>query len=109
MSPFKLILLIIVALIVVLLALKNIDTVEVSFYDLYFNSHNIHVPLLVVILGSMAFGFTFAWVNGWIERLKYKALLHRKDKTIEELQSQLNEFKPKPTTQTTSSTILPEE
>ncbi len=107
MSPFKLILLIIVALIVVVFALKNVELVEVSFYDFYLNSHNIKVPLLVVILGSMAFGFSLAWASGWIERIKHKALLHRKDKTIEELQSQLSEYRPSSTPEITPSVDTP--
>lgn len=96
MSPFKFILLIIVTLIVVVFAVKNMELVEVSFYDFYLNSHNIKVPLLVVILGSMAFGFSIAWISGWMAQVRTKALLHRKDKTIEELQSKLNEYKPEP-------------
>ncbi|MCA9484342.1 MAG: LapA family protein [Nitrospina sp.] len=96
MSPFKFILLIIVTLIVVVFAVKNMELVEVSFYDFYLNSHNIKVPLLVVILGSMAFGFSIAWLSGWMLQIRLKALIHRKDKTIEELQSKLNEYKPKP-------------
>ncbi len=94
MSPFKFILLIIVTLIVVVFAVKNMELVEVSFYDFYLNSHNIKVPLLVVILGSMAFGFSISWISGWMVQVRLKSLIHRKDKTIEELQSQLNEYKP---------------
>lgn len=95
MSPFKLVILVVIASIVVLLAINNMETVELSYFDFYFNFHNIKVPLLIVIFGAMAFGFSIAWLSGWFARIKHKALLHRKDKTIEELQEQLNEYKPK--------------
>ncbi len=106
MSPLKMILLVIIASIVVLLAINNMDTVEISYFDFYFNFHNIKVPLLIVIFGAMAFGFSIAWISGWISQIKYKAQINRKDKTIEELQSQLNEYRPpaKPTPEITSST-----
>ncbi|QPJ63090.1 MAG: LapA family protein [Candidatus Nitronauta litoralis] len=109
MSPFKLILVIIIALLVVVLGLKNRELVEVSFYDFSLDSHNIQVPLILVMIGSMAFGFSIAWFSGWVSRLKFKALLHRKDKTIEELQSQLIEYKPKPTASNPSGTTPPVE
>lgn len=105
MSPLKMIILVIIASLVVLLAINNMETVEISYFDFYFNFHNIKVPLLIVIFGTMAFGFSIAWVSGWVSQIKYKAQIHRKDKTIEELQSQLNEYKPsKPTTEIPSST-----
>ena len=96
MSPFKFVILIIFTLLVVVFAVKNMELVEVSFYDFSLNSHNIQMPLLVVIVISIGVGFTIAWIAGWISQIKYKAVLHRKDKTIEELQSQLNQFKPPP-------------
>ncbi|MCH7499493.1 MAG: hypothetical protein IH886_05710, partial [Nitrospinae bacterium] len=48
--PVKFIIFIILAIIVSVLAVKNMDLVEVSFYDFYLNSHNVRVPLLVVVL-----------------------------------------------------------
>ncbi|MFQ5483184.1 MAG: lipopolysaccharide assembly protein LapA domain-containing protein, partial [Nitrospinaceae bacterium] len=77
MSPYKFVLLIVLTLLVVVFAVKNMDLVEISFYDFHLNSRNLRVPLLVVVLCSIAFGFMLSWMSGWISQMKQKALLRR--------------------------------
>jgi len=91
--PVKFILFIILSIIVAIFAVKNMDMVEVSFYDFSLNSHNFRVPLLVVILVSLAFGFFLAWVDGWVARIKLKAIIRRNDRTIEMLDDELRKYK----------------
>ena len=67
--------------------------VEVSFYDFSLNSHNFRVPLLIVILVSLALGFFLAWVDGWVARIKLKAIIRRNDRTIELLDDELRKYK----------------
>ena len=91
--PVKFIIFIILSIIVAIFAVKNMDMVEVSFYDFRLNSHDFHVPLLVVILVSLAFGFFLAWIDGWIARMKLKAIIRRNDRTIELLDDELRKYK----------------
>ena len=91
--PIKFILFIILSIIVAIFAVKNMDMVEVSFYDFSLNSHNFRVPLLIVILVSLAFGFFLAWIDGWVARMKLKAIIRRNDRTIELLDDELRKYK----------------
>jgi len=91
--PLKLIVFVVLSVIVAIFAIKNMDMVEVSFYDFRLNSHDFQVPLLVVILVSLAFGFFLAWIDGWIARMKLKAIIRRNDKTIEMLDDELRKYK----------------
>ncbi len=91
--PVKFIIFIILAIIVSVLAVKNMDLVEVSFYDFYLNSYNVRVPLLVVVLASLSFGFFLAWVDGFIAKLKLKATIRRHDKTIQSQTEELERYK----------------
>ena len=90
--PVKLIIFIVLSLIMAVFAVKNMDMVEVSFYDLSLNSQNYNVPLLVVILVSFAFGFFLAWIDGWVAKLKLKAAIRRNNRTIEALDEELRKY-----------------
>jgi uncharacterized integral membrane protein len=91
--PVKFIIFILLSIVVAVFAVKNMDMVEVSFYDFRLNSHNYNVPLLVVILVSLAFGFFLAWVDGWIDKMKLKSIIRRNNKTIEALDDELRRYK----------------
>ena len=91
--PVKFIIFIIHALIISLFAVKNMDLVEVSFYDFHLNSHNVRVPLLVVVLASLAFGFFLAWVDGFIAKMKLRNMIRRNEKTIRTLTDELERYK----------------
>ena len=67
--------------------------VEVSFYDFSLNSHDFRMPLLVVILVSLAFGFFLAWIDGWVAKMKLKSIIRRNNKMIESLDEELRKYK----------------
>lgn len=67
--------------------------VKVNFYDFSLNSHSYSVPLLVVILISLAFGFFLAWIDGWMAKIKLKSTIRRNNKTIESLDEELRRYK----------------
>ena len=67
--------------------------VEVSFYDFSLNAHNYRVPLLVVILVSLAFGFFLAWIDGFVAKMKLKSIIRRNNKIIESLDEELRKYK----------------
>ena len=89
----KFILFLTLSVIVAIFAVKNMGMVEVSFYDFSLNSHKYPVPLLVVILVSLAFGFFLAWVDGWVAKMKLKSIIRRNNRTIESLDEELRRYK----------------
>ena len=89
MSAVKIFLLILILLVVVVFAGKNMDTVELSYYDFSLNSHELKLPLLVVIIGSGALGFMMAWVSGFIERLKLNSKIRSLEKANQGLADDL--------------------
>ncbi len=91
--PVKFILFIILSIIVAIFAVKNMDMVEVSFYDFSLNSHDFRMPLLVVILVSLGFGFFLAWIDGWVAKMKLKSIIRRNNKMIESLDEELRKYK----------------
>lgn len=91
--PVKFILFILLSIVVAIFAVKNMDMVEVSFYDFSLNSHDFHVPLLVVILVSLAFGFFLAWVDGWVAKMKLRSTIRQNNRTIGALNDELNRYK----------------
>ena len=94
--PVKFIIFIILATFVAIFAVKNLGFVEISYYDFYLNSQTDRMPLLVVVLASLSFGFFLAWIDGFIAKLKLKATIRRNDKTIQSMTEELDRFK-KPT------------
>jgi len=91
--PIKFIIFIILSIVVAIFAVKNMDMVEVSFYDFSLNSHDFRMPLLVVILVSLAFGFFLAWIDGWVAKMKLKSIIRRNNKMIESLDEELSKYK----------------
>jgi uncharacterized integral membrane protein len=91
--PVKFIIFILLSIVVAVFAVKNMGMVEVSFYDFSLNSQSYSVPLLVVILVSLAFGFFLAWVDGWVAKMKLKSIIRRNNKTIESLDEELRRYK----------------
>jgi len=93
MPALKIVILVLLALVISIFAVKNMDLVEVSFYDFSLNSVNIKVPLLIVMLGSLGLGFLLAWVEGVFAKMKLKATIRRQEKTIEHLNGELKQLK----------------
>lgn len=91
--PVKFILFIVLSIVVAIFAVKNMDMVEVSFYDFSLNSRNYRMPLLVVILVSLGFGFLLAWIDGWVAKMKLKSIIRQNNKTIESLDEELRTYR----------------
>ncbi|MGP0564730.1 LapA family protein [Nitrospina sp. 32_T5] len=95
MPAIKIVIFVLLALIISIFAVKNLDLVEVSFYDFGLNSVNVKVPLLIVILASLGLGFLLAWVESVFSKMKLKATIHSKQKTIDSLNREIAELKSK--------------
>ncbi len=92
MAIIKIIFVILFAILIAVFAVKNMDLVEVSFYDFHLNSHNIQIPLLIVVLCSLGLGFLIAWISGTFAQLKLRSVIRRQDKTINFLNSELQKL-----------------
>ncbi len=108
MPALKIVLFVLLGLIISVFAVKNMEMVEVSFYDFELNSHNIKVPLLIVMLVSLGLGFLLAWIEGFISKLKLKATIRRQEKTIEMLNSDIEKLKTPVIPETTETSDFPE-
>lgn len=93
MPALKIVIFVLLALVISIFAVKNMDLVEVSFYDFGLNSVNIKVPLLLVMLGSLGLGFLLAWVEGFFAKMKLKAIIRKNEKTIEALNNELKQLR----------------
>ncbi|TDJ52364.1 MAG: LapA family protein [Nitrospina sp.] len=93
MSAFKFILIVLFLIVISVFAVKNMDMVEVSFYDFELNSHDIKVPLLIVVLCSLGLGFSLAWIDGLVARMKLRAVIRKHERALENLEIDLEKSK----------------
>ena len=93
MSAFKFILIVLFLIVISVFAVKNMDMVEVSFYDFELNSHDIKVPLLIVVLCSLGLGFSLAWIDGLVARMKLRAVIRKRERALENLEIDLEKSK----------------
>ena len=97
MPAVKIFFIILFSIIVAVFAVKNMNSVEMSYYDFQLNSHVLKVPLLIVVLCSICFGFAVAWVGGFIERMKLHSKIRKLGKSNQGLTEDLNLLKSAPT------------
>jgi len=93
MPAFKFILIVLFLIIISVFAVKNMDMVEVSFYDFELNSHDVKVPLLIVVLCSLGLGFSLAWIDGLVARMRLRGVIRKHERTIENIESDLEKIK----------------
>jgi len=93
MPALKIVLFVLLGLIVSILAVKNLEMVELHYYDFALNSGSFKAPLLIVIMMSVVFGFLLAWVYGWVSELKLKSVIRFQNKTIEQLEADIEKMK----------------
>lgn len=96
MPAVKIFFLILFAIIISVLAVKNMNSVELSYYDFQLNPHVLKAPLLVVALGFLVFGFVIAWFGGFIERVKLHSQLRKLSKSNQVLTEDLDRLKSAP-------------
>ncbi len=93
MPAFKFILIVLFLIVISVFAVKNMDMVEVSFYDFELNSHDIKVPLLIVVLFSLGLGFLLAWIDGLVARMRLRSVIRKHERTIENFEIDLEKLK----------------
>ncbi len=96
MQAIKVIVTILFLIVVAAFAVKNMNPVDLFYYDLGLNIHSLQLPLMIVILIPFGMGFILAYLLGWIDRIKLKTRIHRQNRRIHVLESEVEELKPKP-------------
>ncbi len=84
-------------ILVVSLALVNLEPVEIHYYDLHLNLQTIHSSIIIAILGAFASGFLVAWLFGKYEKVKLKAISMKQSCTIHSLEKEVAKLKTTPT------------
>ena len=78
------------------IAVQNMGSVEISYYDFKLQLHSLELPLMVVVVTPLILGFLIAWVLGLLERLKMKTQLRQQNKQISSMEEELDSLKNTP-------------
>ena len=96
MPAVKIFFIILFSIIVAVFAVKNMNSVEISYYDFKLNSHVIKMPLLIVVVLSMCFGFAIAWLGSFFQGMKLHSQMRKLSKSNHVLSQELNQLKSSP-------------
>jgi len=96
MPAVKIFFIILFSIIVAVFAVKNMNSVELSYYDFQLNSHVIKIPLLIVVVCSMCIGFAIAWLGSFFEGIKLHSKLKKLSKSNQVLSQELDQLKSTP-------------
>ena len=96
MPAIKFILSILLLMGIASIAVQNMGSVEISYYDFKLQLHSLELPLMVVVVTPLILGFLIAWVLGLLERLKMKTQLRQQNKQISSMEEELDSLKNTP-------------
>ena len=96
MPAIKFILSILLLMVIASIAVQNMGSVEISYYDFKFQLHSLELPLMVVVVTPLILGFLIARVLGLLERLKMKTQLRQQNKQISSMEEELDSLKNTP-------------
>ena len=98
MPAIKFVLCILLLIVIASFAVKNMGSVELSFYDLELQIHSIELPLMVVLVIPLVLGFLIAWFMGLFDRLKLKSTIRQQNRSISSMEEELENLKNNPQT-----------
>ncbi len=106
MPAIKFVLSILLLIVIASFAVQNMDSVEVSYYDLKLQLHTLEPPLIVVVVIPLVLGFLIAWFMGMFDRFKLKSTIRQQSRSISSMEEELERLKNTPEfpTQVKSST-----
>ena len=96
MPAVKIFFIILFSIIVAVFAVKNMNSVAISYYDFQLNSHVLKIPLLIVVICSMCIGFAIAWIGSFYEGLKTHSKVRKLSKSNQVLSQELDQLKSTP-------------
>ena len=96
MPAIKFILSIVLLIVIASFAVKNMGSVEISYYDFKFQLHSIELPLMVVVVIPLILGFLIAWFMGVFDRFKLNSTIRKQNKSISAMEEELERLKNTP-------------
>lgn len=93
MSSIKFIISILFLIFIAAFAVLNRDSVPVFYYDLHLVKQSVEVPLVLVVLVPFVMGFVLAWSVMVVNRVKSKAMINKRNRTIASLNEELDRLK----------------
>jgi uncharacterized integral membrane protein len=96
MPALKFILSILLLIVIASFAVKNMGSVEISYYDYEFQLKSIELPLMVVVVIPLIVGFLIAWIMGVFDRFKLKSTIRRQNRSISSMEEELDRLKNTP-------------
>ncbi len=94
MPALKVIIFILFLILIASFAVKNMNPVEVIYYDYKLQSRTLELPLMVIILAPFGLGFIAAWLIGAYTRMKLRSTVRKQNKTIRSLEEEIEHLKP---------------
>ena len=96
MPAIKFVLSIFLLIVIASFAVKNMGTVELSYYDLKLQLHLVELPLMVALLIALIFGFLIAWFMGMLGHFKLKSTIRKQNRYISSMEEELDRLKNTP-------------
>ncbi len=93
MPAIKFIISILFLILIAAFAVVNKDSVPVSYYDLHMAKQTVEIPLILVALTPFVMGFLLAWSFTFVGRVKSKAAIGKRNRTIASLEEELERLK----------------
>ena len=104
MPAIKFIISILFLILIAAFAVVNSDSVPVAYYDLHMAKQTIEIPLIFVALTPFLLGFLLACSFTFLNRVKSKAAIGKKNRTIASLEEDLERLKSQ--TKTSESVVV---
>ena len=93
MSAIKFIISILFLILIAAFAVVTKDSVDVAYYDLHMAKQTVEIPLILVALTPFVLGFLLAWSLTILNRVKSKAAIGKRNRTIASLEEDLERLK----------------
>ena len=96
MSSIKFVLSILFLILIAAFSVVNRESVPVYYYDLQLAKQSLEVPMVFVVLIPFILGFILAWSFTIVNRVKSKAMISKRNRTITSLTEELDRLKTDP-------------
>ena len=96
MPAIKIILTLLFLIIVSALALENLGSMEIHYYDFQLQVHSFHITVINGILTAFAVGFFIAWLFGKLEKVKLSGANMCLNRTVRYLEKEVAHLKTSP-------------
>jgi uncharacterized integral membrane protein len=96
MPAIKFVLSILLLIVIASFAVKNMGSVEFTYYDLQLQLHSIELPLMVVLVIPLVLGLLIAWFMDLFDRFKLKSIIRQQNRSISSMEEELENLKNTP-------------